>query len=64
MKYYSLAINNHINMIATSAYIGCFQVIYALLITFQSVTQDSSYSGLRSSATLHMIMQKSFLSMC
>jgi len=57
MKYYSLTINNHINMIATSVYIGCFRVIYALLITFQSVTQDSSYSGLRSSATSHMIMQ-------
>jgi hypothetical protein len=26
-------------MIATSAYIGCFEVIYALLITFQSLTQ-------------------------
>jgi hypothetical protein len=64
MKCYSLAINNCFNMIATSVYIGCFRVIYTLLITFQSVTRDSSYTGFRSSATSHMNMQKSFLSMC
>jgi hypothetical protein len=64
MKYYSPTVNNHFNtMIATSAYIGCFRVIYALLITFLFVTR-LKLQWFKKPSNFAYECAKSFLSMC